>query len=470
MVATAKEALGRQRHPCRRRRHRLPERAGPADGQARRHPRRRRARGPTRSTWSSTAAPSSPADTSTSSTRSPPSRRRAPARTARAPTSRSSWRPASSSPTTTSAAPPGSRCSPAATSSRRAPARSPPPPPFRSPSSCSRPSATGATLTGEQVGVKPAGGIRTTKDAIKYLVTVHETAGEDWLDPAWFRFGASSLLSDLHHAAPEARHRRLLRPRLRHASTDPPRGDESTNMPTFEYAPAPESRAVVDIASSYGLFIGGEFVEGHGEAFKTVNPATEECSPRSPRRPPTTSTPPSRRAHGIHPGLVPDVRRRPRQVPLPDRPDHAGARPRARRPRDPRQRQADQGEPRHRRPPRRGALLLPRRLGRQARVCRARPRPARRSASSDRSSRGTSRSSCSRGRSPPPSPPATPSSSSRPRPRRSPHCSSPTSASRPTCRPASSTSSPAPARPARPSSTTPASTSSPSPAAPRSAR
>ncbi len=52
-------------------------------------------------------------------------------------------------------------------------------------------------LTGEQIGVKPAGGIRTTKDAIKYLVTVHETAGEDWLDPAWFRFGASGLLGDL---------------------------------------------------------------------------------------------------------------------------------------------------------------------------------------------------------------------------------------------------------------------------------
>jgi acyl-CoA reductase-like NAD-dependent aldehyde dehydrogenase len=47
-------------------------------------------------------------------------------------------------------------------------------------------------------------------------------------------------------------------------------------MPTFEYAPAPESRAVVDIASSYGLFIGGEFVEGQGAPFKTVNPATEE--------------------------------------------------------------------------------------------------------------------------------------------------------------------------------------------------
>jgi acyl-CoA reductase-like NAD-dependent aldehyde dehydrogenase len=44
----------------------------------------------------------------------------------------------------------------------------------------------------------------------------------------------------------------------------------------FEYAPAPESRSVVDIKSSYGLFINGEFVEGSGTTFKTVNPATEE--------------------------------------------------------------------------------------------------------------------------------------------------------------------------------------------------
>jgi deoxyribose-phosphate aldolase len=50
---------------------------------------------------------------------------------------------------------------------------------------------------GRQVGVKPAGGIRTAKDAIRYLVLVNETAGEDWLDPDWFRFGASSLLNDL---------------------------------------------------------------------------------------------------------------------------------------------------------------------------------------------------------------------------------------------------------------------------------
>ncbi|PZF80212.1 deoxyribose-phosphate aldolase [Jiangella anatolica] len=51
--------------------------------------------------------------------------------------------------------------------------------------------------TGRQVGVKPAGGIRTSKDAIKYLVLVNETAGDDWLDPDWFRLGASSLLNDL---------------------------------------------------------------------------------------------------------------------------------------------------------------------------------------------------------------------------------------------------------------------------------
>jgi deoxyribose-phosphate aldolase len=50
---------------------------------------------------------------------------------------------------------------------------------------------------GRQIGVKPAGGIRTAKDAIRYLVLVNETAGEDWLDPQWFRFGASSLLNDL---------------------------------------------------------------------------------------------------------------------------------------------------------------------------------------------------------------------------------------------------------------------------------
>jgi deoxyribose-phosphate aldolase len=51
--------------------------------------------------------------------------------------------------------------------------------------------------TGRMVGVKPAGGIRTSKDAIKYLVMVNEVAGPEWLVPDWFRFGASTLLNDL---------------------------------------------------------------------------------------------------------------------------------------------------------------------------------------------------------------------------------------------------------------------------------
>lgn len=51
--------------------------------------------------------------------------------------------------------------------------------------------------TGRQVGVKPAGGIRSAKDAIKHLVAVSETVGDDWLDPDWFRFGASTLLNDV---------------------------------------------------------------------------------------------------------------------------------------------------------------------------------------------------------------------------------------------------------------------------------
>jgi len=52
-------------------------------------------------------------------------------------------------------------------------------------------------MTGTRIGVKPAGGIRNTKDAIKQLVLVNEIAGPEWLDPALFRIGASALLNDL---------------------------------------------------------------------------------------------------------------------------------------------------------------------------------------------------------------------------------------------------------------------------------
>ena len=54
-----------------------------------------------------------------------------------------------------------------------------------------------AQTTYELRGVKLAGGIRASKEAIRYLVMVNEIAGEQWLDPSLFRFGASSLLNDL---------------------------------------------------------------------------------------------------------------------------------------------------------------------------------------------------------------------------------------------------------------------------------
>jgi len=51
--------------------------------------------------------------------------------------------------------------------------------------------------TGRMVGMKPAGGIRTAKDAIQYLVVLYETLGPRWMTPDWFRFGASTLLNDV---------------------------------------------------------------------------------------------------------------------------------------------------------------------------------------------------------------------------------------------------------------------------------
>ncbi len=52
-------------------------------------------------------------------------------------------------------------------------------------------------LTGRRIGMKPAGGIRVAKDAIRYLVLLNETLGSEWMTPDLFRFGASSLLNDI---------------------------------------------------------------------------------------------------------------------------------------------------------------------------------------------------------------------------------------------------------------------------------
>jgi deoxyribose-phosphate aldolase len=51
--------------------------------------------------------------------------------------------------------------------------------------------------TGRTVGLKLAGGIRTSKQALGYLALVAETLGREWLDPRLFRFGASTLLNDV---------------------------------------------------------------------------------------------------------------------------------------------------------------------------------------------------------------------------------------------------------------------------------
>jgi len=51
--------------------------------------------------------------------------------------------------------------------------------------------------TGRAVGMKPAGGIRTAKDAIQYLVVLYETLGPRWMTPERFRLGASSVLNDI---------------------------------------------------------------------------------------------------------------------------------------------------------------------------------------------------------------------------------------------------------------------------------
>jgi deoxyribose-phosphate aldolase len=66
--------------------------------------------------------------------------------------------------------------------------------------------------TGRMVGVKAAGGIRTSKDALRYLVLVAETCGDLWLVPQRFRFGASSLLNDVLMQLAKERTGRYQRP------------------------------------------------------------------------------------------------------------------------------------------------------------------------------------------------------------------------------------------------------------------
>ena len=135
--------------------------------------------------------------------------------------------------------------------------------------------------TGRIVGMKPAGGIRTAKQAIQYLCVLNETLGTAWMTPDLFRFGASSLLNDVLMQIRKQRTgrlpvRRLLHDRLRWRAKTP--ATRAVPSPLeWEYAPAPEARDIVSLEERYGLYIGGEQVAPRSRKwFATISPSTEE--------------------------------------------------------------------------------------------------------------------------------------------------------------------------------------------------
>ena len=191
-----------------------------------------------------------------------------------------------------------------------------------------------AHLTGLQRAVKPAGGIRTTKDAIRYLVLVHEVAGPEWLDPHWFRFGASSVLNDLVMQRRTQAERALLRAVPTSASTDQPAGPShrTTTRRTMtldlSYAPAPESAALANLRPRYQMYVDGAFVDGQGPDLTTVDPSTSRGARHREHRLGRRRGPRRRRCpRGLHRPLVADGRCGARQVPVPHRADGRRALP-----------------------------------------------------------------------------------------------------------------------------------------------
>ena len=214
----------------------------------------------------------------------------------------------------------------------------------------------------------------------------------EWLTPDLFRFGASSLLNDVlmqRHKQLSGRYdgadyvdARLMtrRPRPRHARPG------STPRRPRRAISSPSSRR-------YGLFIGGEFVAPRdGTLVQDGQPGHRGGAGRGRRRRPGRR----RRRRGRRPPgparVGPAARRRsgPSTSTASPAPSRSGL-ARAGRAGVDRQRQADQGDPRRRPAPRRGPLLLLRRLGRQAGLRRATARTRSPSACAARSSRGTSR-------------------------------------------------------------------------------
>ena len=146
----------------------------------------------------------------------------------------------------------------------------------------------------------------------------------------------------------------------------------------WDYAPAPEARDIVTLEERYGLFIGGESSTPKSKRVApTISPATEEplAEVAQAGEADVDSAVEAARG-GVRERLVGARAGRAREVPVPDRADPPGALARARRARVARRRQADQGVARRRPAARRGALLLLRGLGRQARVRVPEPPPA----------------------------------------------------------------------------------------------
>ena len=155
--------------------------------------------------------------------------------------------------------------------------------------------------TGIRIGMKPAGGIRTAKEALAYLVMVKETLGDDWLTPALFRFGASTLLNDVlmqlvkvadgNYQSADYFSLTLTLCRDGNQTARSSRLSIETARPTagrstkrrlnfgerWSYAPAPEANNYIKLRDRYQLFIDGKFVPPKsGKYFDSINPATEE--------------------------------------------------------------------------------------------------------------------------------------------------------------------------------------------------
>ena len=153
--------------------------------------------------------------------------------------------------------------------------------------------------------------------------------------------------------------------------TEPSRSaqDRSPVPADWTYAPAPESTDIVQLQERYGLFVGGEWLEREASTSRRSRRATRSRSPRSRRRAEAdVARRGRRRARGVRDAGRSCPARERVEVPVPDRAHPRRALARVRGAREPERRQADQGVAR-RRPAARGrALLLLRRLGRQARV------------------------------------------------------------------------------------------------------